>query len=78
MNLQSCGRNEEDCGRDEKANKGMMMKTGKKLWHIREQLVKKCGKINKHCQRHNGPRILSPKLELSLKAETNTNSNLVL
>ena len=25
----------------------------------------------KHCQRHNGPRILSPKLELSLKAETN-------
>ena len=32
----------------------------------------------KHCQRHNGPRILSPKLELSLKAETNANSNLVL
>ena len=24
----------------------------------------------KHCQRHNGPRILSPKLELYLKAET--------
>ena len=34
-------------------------------------------KINKkkHCQRHNGPRILSPKLELSQKAETNANSN---
>ena len=32
----------------------------------------------KHCQRHNGPRILSPKLELSLKAETNANSNLAL
>ena len=27
--------------------------------------------ISKHCQRHNGPRILSPKPELSLKAETN-------
>ena len=24
--------------------------------------------IQKHCQKHNGPRILSPKLELSLKA----------
>ena len=35
------------------------------------------GKV-KHCQRHNGPRILSPKLELSLKAETNANSNLAL
>ena len=33
---------------------------------------------SKHCQRHNGPRILSPKLELSLKAETNANSNLAL
>ena len=32
----------------------------------------------KHCQRHNGPRILSPTLELSLKAETNANSNLAL
>ena len=32
----------------------------------------------KHCQRHNGPRILSPKLELSLKGETNANSNLAL
>ena len=32
----------------------------------------------KHCQRHNGPRILSPKLEVSLKAETNANSNLAL
>ena len=32
----------------------------------------------KHCQRHNGPRILSPKLELSLKAKTNTNFNLAL
>ena len=32
----------------------------------------------KHCQRHNGPRILSPKLELSLKAETSANSNLAL
>ena len=34
--------------------------------------------INKHCQRHNGPRILSPKLELSLKAETKGNSNSAL
>ena len=33
---------------------------------------------NKHFPRHNGPRILSPKLELSLKADTNANSNLVL
>ena len=33
---------------------------------------------SKHCQRHNGPRILSSKLELSLKAETNANSNLAL
>ena len=32
----------------------------------------------KHCQRHNGPRILSPKVELSQKAETNANSNLAL
>ena len=32
----------------------------------------------KHCQRHNGPRILSPKLELSLKDETNADSNLAL
>ena len=32
----------------------------------------------KHCQRHNGPRMLSPKLELYLKAETNANSNLAL
>ena len=32
----------------------------------------------KHCQRHNGPRILSPKHELSLKAETTANSNLAL
>ena len=32
----------------------------------------------KHCQRHNGPRILSPKDELSQKAETNANSNLAL
>ena len=31
--------------------------------------------ISKHCQRHNGPRILRPKLELSQKAETNANSN---
>ena len=37
-----------------------------------------CKKRIKHCQRHNGPRILSPKLELSLKAETNANSNLAL
>ena len=36
------------------------------------------GENIKHCQRHNGPRILSPKLELSLKAETNANSNLAL
>ena len=34
--------------------------------------------IQKHCQRHNGPRILSPKLELSLKAETKANSNSAL
>ena len=34
--------------------------------------------IKKHCQRHNGPRILSPKLELSLKAETKANSNSAL
>ena len=34
------------------------------------------GIFKKHCQRHNGPRILSPKLELSLKNETNANSNL--
>ena len=32
----------------------------------------------KHCQRHNEPRILSPKLELSLKDETDANSNLAL
>ena len=32
----------------------------------------------KHCQRHNGPRILSPKLELSLKDETNADSTLSL
>ena len=35
-------------------------------------------KFKKHCQRHNGPRILSPKLELSLKAQTNANSTLAL
>ena len=42
--------------------------------------VSKCAYIDgkKHCQRHNGTRILSPKLELSLKAETNANSNLAL
>ena len=34
--------------------------------------------ILKHCQRHNGPRILSPKLELTQKAETNVNYNLAL
>ena len=33
---------------------------------------------NKHCQRHNGPRILSPKLELSLEAEMKANSNSAL
>ena len=36
------------------------------------------GIFKKHYQRHNGSRILSPKLELSLKAETNANSNLAL
>ena len=34
--------------------------------------------FSKHCQRHSGPRILSPKLGLSLKAETNANSNSAL
>ena len=33
---------------------------------------------SKHCQRHNGPRKLSPKLELSQKAKTNANYNLAL
>ena len=33
---------------------------------------------NKTLPEANGPRILSPKLELSLKAETNANSNLTL
>ena len=35
-------------------------------------------RVLKHCQRHNGPRIMSAKLELYLKAETNANSNLAL
>ena len=47
MYFQSCGRNEEDCRRNEKANNGMMMKTGKKLWHEREELVKKNSSIKK-------------------------------
>ena len=34
--------------------------------------------FSRHCQRHNGPRILSPKLGLSQKAETNANYNLAL
>ena len=34
--------------------------------------------VQKHCQRHNGPRILSPTLELSRKTETKANSNSAL
>ena len=34
--------------------------------------------IKKTLPRHNGPRVLSPKLESYLKAETNANSNLAL
>ena len=45
-------------------------------WSFKEE--DRCAVQLKHCQRHNGPRILSPKLELSLKAETNANSNLAL
>ena len=34
--------------------------------------------VLKHCQRHNGPSTLSPKLELFLKAEKSGNYNLVI
>ena len=45
---------------------------------VRSGTFKSLSQVHKHCQRHNGPRILSPKLELSQKAETNANSNLAL
>ena len=45
------------------------------LISLRTTLVRWAEEKNIARQRHNGPWILSPKLELSLKAETNANSN---